>query len=120
MAVKKSTDSELRKLGIKDQFTIVKYDIDQCSYCRQLAEPYEKLSEKEEYSHILFLQMHANENAVARNEVDLKKMPFLSIYKQGILLDCGCVRSEKGIRRFLNKLIRCSKYKSIQRVLEFS
>ncbi|MCW3104777.1 MAG: thioredoxin [Bacteroidetes bacterium] len=111
MPVTKSTDSHLRKLGISDKYTIVKYDHEQCFYCKQLAQPYEDLSNREEFSDILFLQMSASENPVARHEVETKKMPFLSIYQQGILIDCGCVRSEKGMLRFLEKLRRAGKQK---------
>jgi hypothetical protein len=117
MPVIHSNDNHLRKLGINDQFTIVKYDNASCAYCKQLAEPYENFSNAEEFKGILFLQMPANENPVARHEVDIKKMPFLSIYKQGILIDCGCVRSENGILRFLEKLKKASK-SSAQPVLQ--
>jgi thiol-disulfide isomerase/thioredoxin len=109
MTVIRSSDAHLRKLGINDKYTIVKYDNDSCAYCKLLAEPYERLSESEEFKEILFLQINASENPVARNEVEIKKMPFVSIYKQGLLIDCGCVRSEKGILRFLEKLKRVSR-----------
>jgi thioredoxin 1 len=118
MAVIKSSDAQLRKLGINDKFTIVKYDNASCAYCKLLADPYERLSEREEFKEILFLQINASENPVARNEVEIKKMPFLSIYKQGLLIDCGCVRSEKGILRFLEKLKKVSR--SDQNALVFT
>lgn len=41
MAVIKSSDDHLRKLGINDKYTIVKYYNDSCAYCKQLAEPFE-------------------------------------------------------------------------------
>lgn len=111
MAVIQSNDSHLRQLGVSDSFTIVKYDSDTCAYCKLLEGPYKKLSDSPEYKDVLFLQMQSRENPVARNEVDSKKMPFLSIYRQGILIDCGCVRSEKGIIRFLEKLKRVANRK---------
>jgi thioredoxin family protein len=104
MAVIKSTDNFLRKLSFADKYTIVKYDNELCHFSKKLAEPYEKFSEDPHFGDVKFLVIHSNENPVARNEVEMKKMPFLSIYTQGILLDCGCVKSEKGILRFLTKL----------------
>ncbi|HEX8517202.1 MAG TPA: thioredoxin domain-containing protein [Bacteroidia bacterium] len=109
MAVKESSDNHLRKLGFNDKLTIVKYDNDTCAYCKQLEEPYEKLSNSAEFCEVLFLRIKASENPVARHEVELKKMPFISIYIQGLLIDCGCVRSEKGITRFLEKLIKAER-----------
>src|SRR5688500_3664277 len=102
MAVIKSTDTYLRKLSFADQYTIVKYDNELCHFSKKLAEPYEKLSEDPNFKEVKFLSIHANENPVARVEVETKKMPFLSIYTKGVLLDCGCVRSENGILRFLS------------------
>jgi thiol-disulfide isomerase/thioredoxin len=106
MAIIQSTDQQLRKLGLNDKFTIVFYDNENCSYCKRLIDPYIELSERPEYHEISFLRISAEENPVARAEVDLKRMPFLSIYKQGLLIDCGCVRSVNGIIRFLEKLKR--------------
>jgi thioredoxin 1 len=104
MAVVKSNDNHLRKLGVNDKYTIVKYDNELCAYCKQLSNPYEEISNDEKFQDVLFLQMQASENPVARNEVYTKKMPFISIYRQGILVDCGCVKSENGILKFLQKL----------------
>lgn len=104
MAVIKCNDTHLRQLGVNDKFTIVKYDNELCAYCKLLSGPYEDISNDKRFQDVLFLQMHSSENPVARNEVHMKKMPFISIYSQGILLDCGCVKSENGILRFLNKL----------------
>ena len=104
MTVIKATDNYLRKLSFADKYTIVKYDNELCAFSRKLVEPYEKLSEDPEFQDVKFLCIHSNENPVARNEVEMKRMPFLSIYTQGILVDCGCVKSERGILRFLSKL----------------
>ncbi|MDQ3046924.1 MAG: hypothetical protein M3R27_05195 [Bacteroidota bacterium] len=104
MAIIHSSDNHLRMQGFADKYTIVKYDNERCFFSRQLTTPFENLSNHPRYKDVKFLCIHSNENPVARIEVEMKRMPFLSIYTQGILIDCGCVRSENGILRFLEKL----------------
>ncbi|MFT2011239.1 thioredoxin family protein [Pontibacter sp. 13R65] len=100
-----ATDEDLRQLIFEHNYVIVKYLNEACEYCKLLAPPFEKFSRDGKYSKITFLRVDASENPVARAEVGGKDMPFFNIYKKGFLLDCGCIKTEEGVKELLNKLL---------------
>jgi hypothetical protein len=104
MGVIKVKESFITKMGSKNQFSIVNYTDVSCVHCEQVSKLFEKLSEEIQYKEISFLQIEVIENPIAKREVEAKQMPFLGIFKEGLLLDCASAKTEDGIRRLLSKL----------------
>ncbi len=104
MAVREATDNDLRQLIFSHPNVIVKFIDESCSFCKLLAPPFEKFSDDPRYKHILFLRIDSGENLIAKKEVGGNDMPFFNIYKGGRLVECGSIRTEKGVIELLNKL----------------
>src|SRR3954469_20640190 len=98
MGVIKVKESFITKMGSKNQFSIVNYIDVSCVHCQQFSELFAKLSEEAQYKEIAFLQIEIIENPIAKREVEVKQMPFLGIFKEGLLLDCTSAKTEDGIR----------------------
>jgi hypothetical protein len=104
MRVVKVKESFITKMGSKNLFSVVNYIDVSCVHCQRFSELFEKLSTETQYEEIAFLQIEVIENPIAKREVEVKKMPFLGIFKEGMLLDCASAKTEDGIRRLLNEL----------------
>lgn len=113
MAIKQANDQDLRQGLYSNQMVIVKYITPDCTICSKLESVYADLSENEKYSNITFLRIDANQNPVAHREVGQKKMPFFSIYRNALLLECATINNENGITDLLNKLLASDKIKII-------
>lgn len=109
MAIKQASDQDLRQGLYGDALVIVKYITEDCIICSQLENVYSRLSDDEKYKAVTFLRIDANQNPVAHREVGQKKMPFISIYRNALLLECATVGDEAGIKNLLNKLIASEK-----------
>lgn len=105
MAIKQANDQDLRQGLYSNELVIVKYITPDCTMCAELESAYADLSEDEKYKTITFLRIDANQNPVAHREVGQKKMPFISIYRNALLLECATVNDEQGIKDLLNKLL---------------
>lgn len=104
MAIINTTDDGLRKLIFEHECVIVKYHSLNCPICERLVPVYENLSESEEYEGIIFVRMNANENPVAQLFVKEQTMPFTSVYKDGFLVECRTVQTERELKNILDKL----------------
>jgi thiol-disulfide isomerase/thioredoxin len=104
MPVLHATDNDLRTLIFNNDSVIVKYVKEDCEYCRHLEPFYAQFSEDAMYRDIRFLKVDSGQNPVAQQEVGQKDMPFVSVYKKGLLIECGSVRTEEELRAMLQHL----------------
>ena len=103
MPVIQSSNDDLRQFVYNKQYVIVKFDTDEnCPACEQLIPVFERLSE--EYKNITFVSMNAEDNPVAKKLIIGEKKPFIGIYKEGLLVECGLVSSEDALTTMLNRL----------------
>ncbi len=103
MPVIKSTNDDLRKFVYDKQYVIVKFDTeDDCAVCEEIAPVFERLSD--DYKNITFVRMNADDNPVAKKLIIKEKKPFIGIYKEGLLVECGLVSTENALSIMLNKL----------------
>ncbi|MCJ8163877.1 thioredoxin family protein [Pontibacter sp. E15-1] len=104
MTIRESDDHDLRQLIFKNDKVIVKFIDENCAVCKLLAPSFANFSSDPAYSDITFVRMNASENPVSSQEVRLTGTPFFAIYRQGILRECGLVRTEAEIKVLLEKL----------------
>ena len=106
MAIVNINDDELRQQIFENSCVIVKYHTENCPICKQLTPVYERLSEDPQYKGIEFIRMNADENPVAKMFVKEQNIPFVAIYKDGLLLECRTLETEEQLRSILNRLKR--------------
>lgn len=103
MTVIQSPNDDLRKFVYDKQYVIVKFHTeDKCPVCDKLTYVFERLSE--DYKNITFVQMDSDDNPTAKKLIRKTKKPFIGVYKDGMLVDCGIVSTEKELVHVLNKL----------------
>jgi hypothetical protein len=61
------------------------------------------LAEEPAYQKIKFGLMPAQPGSIAENLVSQRQQPFVAIYKNGEMIKCGTVASEKDYRKMLRK-----------------
>jgi thiol-disulfide isomerase/thioredoxin len=103
MPVITSTDEDLRKFVFGSDYVIVKFHTkDYCPACEKLLKVFERLSDN--YRNITFVLMNSDDNPTARLLIKKNKKPFFSIYKKGLLVECGVLSTEEELTAMLNRL----------------
>ncbi|MDQ3073814.1 MAG: thioredoxin family protein [Bacteroidota bacterium] len=103
MAVIRSTNEDLRNYVYDKQYVIVKFhNKENCELCTELLPVFERLSDK--YTDITFVVMNSEDNPIAKKLIEKNKKPFIGIYKEGLLVECSLVASEKEFITMLDRL----------------
>ncbi|MGZ5245300.1 MAG: thioredoxin family protein [Bacteroidia bacterium] len=103
MPVINSSNDDLRKFVYDKQYVIVKFHTEEdCPVCVQMMPVFERLSN--EYQNITFVRMNADDNPIAKKLINKEKTPFIGIYKEGLLVECGLVSTENALVTMLNRL----------------
>jgi thiol-disulfide isomerase/thioredoxin len=105
MPVLHATDDDLRTFIFNNPMVIVKYVKKDCEHCKRIAPHFEKFSNDPKYDRIRFLIADSIQNPVAFREVGERDMPFVSMYKEGLLIECASVKTETEVRALLDKLL---------------
>lgn len=105
MAVIISTEEELRNLLFEKPFLSVKYHNDSIPFCQELYKRYTYLSELEKYQQITFVRINSDENRIAQQLMEKDVYSFMSIYKNGLLVESRTISSEEDIVALLDKLL---------------
>ncbi len=104
MAIITSNDSEFNTLIQDNQKVIVKFYADWCGSCKLFAPKFKKLSEKDEYSGILFVDVNAEDNPQARKLAQVKNLPTIATFKNGQLLESVPTTNENYVQKMLADL----------------
>ncbi len=83
MSVVKSTDSEYKAQIEQNEKVAIKFYADWCGSCKLIAPKYRRLSEAEENSDVLFLDVNAEENPEIRKWAGVNNLPFFAMVNNG-------------------------------------
>jgi thiol-disulfide isomerase/thioredoxin len=98
------TDDELSAFFQDNELAVITYFLEEeCEGCEELLPVFEEISEEETFSKIRFGLMLAEPGSIAENLVKQRQVPFVAIYKNGEMIKCGSVNSEKEFRKMLRK-----------------
>ncbi len=104
MSVEKITDDSFEKSLKTNDKVIVKYFADWCGSCKLFSPKYRRLSEDERFDGVLFLDVNAEENDIARKKAGVDNLPFFAVFKDGEKLDGMSTSKEEKVVELLNKL----------------
>lgn len=99
-----TNDEGLRQLTHEHLKVFAKFTSASCPICEMLAPPFARHADDEEFSHILFLRLNADENPVAKKIMQEKIAPFFVSYCQGRLLECDMLTTEEEVLGMLHRL----------------
>lgn len=104
MAVQNVNDSEFKEVLSNNSKVAVKYYADWCGSCKLFAPKYKRVSNEEEWNDVVFLEVDAENNEVARKAAGVDNLPFLAVFKDGELLEGSAGSKEEYLKSLLAKL----------------
>ncbi len=104
MAIVCANDDNLREHIRDHNCVFVTYMTPSCEVCKSLMPSIRLLSQQPDYQNIHFVEIDADENPVAKIEMQEKQLPFVVTYKKGLLIECATVSTEYDVKYKLNKL----------------
>lgn len=102
--VTKVSDNEFLDLIKKNSKVVVKYYADWCGNCRLFTPKFNRLSEKEEYKGVTFLDINAETNPQARKLADVKNLPTFAVFKNGELVKSDFTSKEEVVDRMIQEI----------------
>jgi thioredoxin 1 len=104
MAFEVVTDNEFEGKILNNRKVVVKFFADWCGSCKLFAPKYKRLAGDNRFSDILFLDVNAEKNPVARKMSGVSTLPFFAVFKDGKLLETVSATKEEAIVELINKL----------------
>jgi thiol-disulfide isomerase/thioredoxin len=102
--VTKATDAEFQGLIDSNSKVVIKYFANWCGTCRLFAPKFNKISNKEEYADILFLDVNAEENPEARKFAGVTNLPYFVVVKDGKVVAADTTAKEEGVEKMIGLL----------------
>jgi len=103
--VTKATDAEFNELIKNNSKIVIKYFANWCGTCRLFAPKFSKISNKDEYSDVLFLDINAEENPEARKFGGVSNLPYFVVVKNGEVLSADTTAKEEGVEKMIGLLL---------------
>lgn len=100
-----STDADFRGLLSSNDKVVVKYFANWCGTCRLFSPKFKKISDKNEFSGVTFLDVNAEENPEARKLAGVNNLPFFAVFKNGELLAADNTSKEEAVENLIKKLL---------------
>ena len=102
--VQLSTDNDFETLINANEKVIVKYFADWCGSCKLFAPKFKRHSNDEANADILFLEVNAEENEIARKKGGVDNLPYLASFKNGILIEGTATSKEEYLQKMIDDL----------------
>jgi thioredoxin 1 len=99
-----STDENFEHILNTHEKVVVKYYAKWCGVCRLFSPKYKKISDKDEFSTLMFLDINAEENPMARKLAGVNNLPFFAVFKNGQLLAGDATTKENVVENLIKKL----------------
>ena len=99
-----ATDIDFESILKSNNKVIVKYYADWCGSCKLFAPKYKRHSNDEANTDILFLEVNAEENEVARKMGGVDNLPYLASFKNGILVEGTATSKEEYLQKMIDDL----------------
>jgi len=88
----------------QNEKVIVKYYADWCGSCKLFHPKFKRLSNDERFENVHFLNVNAENNAVARKLAGIDNLPSFAIFKNGQLVETVATSKEETVVELMSKL----------------
>ncbi len=99
-----STDTDFENLIKSNDKVIVKYFADWCGSCKLFSPKFKRHAADEKNADILFLDVNAEENEIARKMGGVDNLPFIATFKNGVLLEGTATSKEEYLQKIIDDL----------------
>ena len=99
-----STDTDFENLIKTNDKVIIKYFADWCGSCKLFSPKFKRHAADEKNADILFLDVNAEENEIARKLGGVDNLPFIASFKNGILLEGTATSKEEYLQKMIDDL----------------
>ncbi len=103
MAVQVVTDGEFEQLVSSSPVVMVKYFADWCGSCKLFAPKYRRLSDDPRFEGIVFLDVNAEHNPIARGLANVDNLPFFATFRNGALVEGTATAKEETVVAMLER-----------------
>jgi thiol-disulfide isomerase/thioredoxin len=100
-----ASDNDFNELLATNDKVVVKYFANWCGTCKLFAPKYKKISEKPEYSGVLFLDVNAEENPLARKAAGVSNLPYFAVFKNGQKVAADATAKEEGVEKLIAQIL---------------
>ncbi len=104
MAVLDANDSNFETILQENEKVVVKYYADWCGNCKLFAPKYKRVSNEENNSQLVFLDVDAEKNPLARKMAGVNNLPFLAVFQNGQLIEGDASSKEEYLRTLIAKI----------------
>jgi len=101
MAVLEASDANFKNILADNKVVVVKYYADWCGNCKLFAPKFKRVSNEEEFQTFAFIDVDAEKSPDARKAAKVDNLPYLAIFKEGVLLDGSASSKEEYLRSLL-------------------
>lgn len=102
--IQTATDNDFEALLKSNSKIVVKYYADWCGACKLFAPKFKRHANNEDNADILFLDINAEENEIARKLGGVDNLPFLASFKNGTLLEGAATSKEEYLQKMIDDL----------------
>ncbi len=103
MSVLTLNDAEFESALQNNPKIVVKFYADWCGTCRLFAPKFKKMAELPEFQDIVFVEINAEKNPLARKMAQVNNLPFIATFKAGALLEGAPTGKEELVKEMLLK-----------------
>ena len=104
MAVIESTDADFQQILDGNPKVIIKFYAGWCGSCRLFAPKYKRMSDEEQYSGVVFLDIDAENNPEARKLAGVSNLPFFASFKDGKLVKADTTAKEETVAEMIQEI----------------
>ncbi len=104
MAAILTSDKHLSERIHSQEKVAVSYFSPLCETCIVLTPQLRKLEQDHAYNDVLFLEINAEENPIAKRSVDFREMPLVTTYHNGEIVQASPVYDIDGITAMIENL----------------
>ncbi len=104
MSVIECVDKEFSDSLSANDKVVVKYFANWCGSCKLFSPKYKRLSNDDRFSDVVFLDVNAEDNPVARKLGGVDNLPFFAVFKNGELVEGVATSKEDKLVEMLNSI----------------
>lgn len=100
-----STDADFANILNTNDKVVVKYFANWCGTCRLFSPKFKKMSDKDEFAGVTFLDVNAEENPEARKIAGVSNLPYFAVFKNGQLVAADTTAKEEGVEKLIQQIL---------------